>query len=195
MSLFSLEGPVYKISKLIYTLLALNFLCFIFSIPIITMGTSITALFYVTGKIIRGENYYLFKDFWKSFRLNFRQGIMIFLLFTAGFYLILVNIRSVNILGLNKIFIWLQYLILFELTAGIIVIFPLLARYHFKLWSGIKFAFFLVNRHLITAILAVAVLPALFGLVYWQPVFLLFIIAIYGFWINLLWQSKFVYHK
>lgn len=195
MSLFSLEGPLYKISKLIYTLLTLNFLCFIFSIPIITMGTSITALFYVTGKIIRGENYYLFKDFCKSFWLNLRQGIMIFLLFTAGFYLILVNIRSVNILGLSKIFIWLQYLILFELTAGIIVIFPLLARYHFKSWSGIKFAFFLVNRHLITAILAVAVLPALFGLVYWQPVFLLFIIAIYGFWINLLWQSKFVYHK
>lgn len=50
---FSMDGLPYKVATVIYNLMALSFLWFIFSIPIITIGASTTALFYVVGKIIR----------------------------------------------------------------------------------------------------------------------------------------------
>ena len=52
----------------------LNFLWVIFSLPFFTIGASTTALFYVTGKIIRDENYKsLTGAFWHSFKNNFKN--------------------------------------------------------------------------------------------------------------------------
>jgi len=196
MGIFDINGPIYKISKIIYNLLVLNILWFVFSIAIITIGPATIALFYVSGKIIRGESYKLVRDFWKSFKLNFKQGIIIFSVFALAFYLILVNIRSVNMLSLNRFLLPVQYFILFELLAGSIIVYPLLARYHLSILRSFKMAFFIANRHLITTILCLGVLPALYYLIYWKPIFLLFIMGIYVFWINFLLKDKFnLYHN
>lgn len=37
-------------------------------------GASLTAMHYVILKIYRDEDTYVFRDFWRSFKMNFRQS-------------------------------------------------------------------------------------------------------------------------
>ncbi len=192
-NLFSIDGPLYKISTVIYNLLVLNFLWLIFSIPFVTIGASTTALFYVTGKIVRQDNYTsLIKPFWHSFKTNFKQATLIWLALLAGFMIIFINIRNVHLLGgLGKYFAPFQFVILIELLIIGIYIFPLLARHHIKFLDGIKAAFFIGNRHILTTIMCLAVFPGMYFLLMWKGFFILFIMAIYSFWITYLVQDKF----
>lgn len=191
LNLFSMDGLIYKVSIVIYNLLVLNFLWLIFSIPIITIGGSTTALFYVVGKIIRGENYKLLSDFWKSFKLNIRQATVIWVILFLGIYIIITNVIVVNALVLSKFFLYMQYIILFELLVTGIYIFPLLSRYHMSIFHSFKMAIFIGNRHFITSILSLMVFPGIYYLISWKSFFIIFLMAIYAFWISYLVKDKF----
>ncbi len=192
-NLFSIDGPLYKIFKVIYQLLILNFLWLIFSIPLVTIGASTTALFYITDKIIRGEyKNYLLKPFWQSFKNNFKQASIIWLMLVVGFIVISINIRNLYLLGnLSKYIAIVQFFILIELVIVGIYIFPLLARHHITVINGFKAAFFIAHRHIITTILCIAVFPGLYYLLMWEGYFILFIMSIYSFWIMYLIRDKF----
>ncbi len=70
---------LWSSSQKIFDLILLN-LIFIFScVPIITIGASTSALSYVTLKMVRGEDPYIWQNFWKSFRQNFKQGTLIWI--------------------------------------------------------------------------------------------------------------------
>ena len=61
--MFSIEGKFFKALTKAGDFLILGFLGFVFSIPVITMGASITAMFYVGMKLVRDEEGYVFKGF------------------------------------------------------------------------------------------------------------------------------------
>lgn len=58
----------------------LNVLCVIFSIPLFTVGAAVTAKYYVAMKLARKEEPNVFKAFIKSFRDNFKQATLLWLL-------------------------------------------------------------------------------------------------------------------
>ena len=67
-NLFNLDGPVLQfINKLVYSVY-LNILWFICCIPIVTVGASTTALFYVSLKVAKNEYGKLTKAFFHTFR-------------------------------------------------------------------------------------------------------------------------------
>ena len=67
---FNPDNPIMEFIAKIFDLILLN-LIFIFScVPIITIGASTSALSYVTLKMVRGEDPYIWQNFWKSFRQN-----------------------------------------------------------------------------------------------------------------------------
>lgn len=74
------DSPLMQGLGKIADLMLLNMLALIFCIPIITVGASITALYYMALKIVRGEEIYVWKGFWKSFTQNFRQATIIWLI-------------------------------------------------------------------------------------------------------------------
>ena len=78
--LFSLDNPVMGALGKMADLIWLNILTFICCIPIITIGASMTALNYVTLKIVRDEETYITKAFFKSFKQNFKQATIIWLI-------------------------------------------------------------------------------------------------------------------
>ena len=69
--LFNLDSPIMVFLSKMADLLILNLLALICCIPIITIGASMTAMSYVTLKMVRDEECYIAKDFFKSFRQNF----------------------------------------------------------------------------------------------------------------------------
>ena len=62
---FDLDGPFYKWGTEVADIIILSLLWLICALPIVTIGASTTALFYVYGKKIRGEDPYIFKSFFK----------------------------------------------------------------------------------------------------------------------------------
>lgn len=62
----------------------LNLLWFICCIPIVTIGASTTALYYSSLKIVRDEDRDLTRMFFHSFRENFRQSTVLWLILLAA---------------------------------------------------------------------------------------------------------------
>lgn len=84
--IFNLDSPLMRALSKMADLLWLNILTMVCSIPIITAGAAFTALHYSCLKLVRDEECYITKDFFKSFKLNFKQStiIWIFALLLGG---------------------------------------------------------------------------------------------------------------
>lgn len=66
----------------IVDLLLLNFLFVITSLPVLTLGASLTALFSVSLKLVRNEESYVSRDYFRAFKKNFCQATVSFWAFS-----------------------------------------------------------------------------------------------------------------
>mgnify|MGYP001045440484 CR=1 FL=1 len=80
MKFFDLDSPLMQGLNKVADLMFLNLLTLLCCVPVVTAGASFTALHYVALKIVRNEECYIARDFFKSFRRNLRQGTIIWLL-------------------------------------------------------------------------------------------------------------------
>lgn len=192
-NLFSMDGPLYKFGNLVFDLFVLNLLWVIFSLPFFTIGASTTALFYAVGKRIRGDEGYLFRDFWTSFKMNFKQGTIVWLIVVAIYWVLFTNIRNIHLLGkMATIMYPLQLVMLIELSIITVYIFPLLSRFHIKVKDLFKTAFFMANRHFITTILCFAAFAGMIFLtVKVHPIFILFFVSGYAWWVSYMLERVF----
>jgi len=159
-NLFNLDGPVLQfINKIVYSVY-LNILWFVCCIPVVTVGASTTALFYVTLKISKNEEGSITKAFFHSFQQNLKQGTLIWLVLLAlGIILgidgyILYHMRFENVF-------WTLCTAVFCVAAAayaivLMYIFPLLARFDNTVGAMFKNALFIGVRFLFcTALMAV----------------------------------------
>ena len=65
-------------------LIGANLMFLVFSFPVITAGPAFIALFTITLKTLRGQDVSPVKEFWRAFKANFRQGMLIRLRLCAG---------------------------------------------------------------------------------------------------------------
>ncbi len=77
--MFKLDSPVMTFLGKVADLVILNILVMVCSLPIVTIGAAWTALYYVTVKMVKNEESYVVKDFFKSFKQNFKQATLIWL--------------------------------------------------------------------------------------------------------------------
>jgi uncharacterized membrane protein YesL len=81
--LFNLENPFWQAMGNIFDLFVLNVLWLLCCIPIVTIGPSTCAFYYVLIDLVRNEEPPIAKTFFRSFRQNLKQGILLGLLLTA----------------------------------------------------------------------------------------------------------------
>ncbi len=91
---FSVDGAFAKYGGKVWDLIWVNILTLIFSIPIITSGAAVAAMHYVVLKIFRDEEYGITKAFFKSFRMNLKQGIIIQTIFLLAGYFLSITLLS-----------------------------------------------------------------------------------------------------
>ena len=72
-----MNSPVMSFFNKLTDLLFLNILWLVCSLPIITIGASTTAMYYVSITSIRMGDGYVAKRFFKSFVDNFKQATII----------------------------------------------------------------------------------------------------------------------
>ncbi len=115
----------------IFDILMIGILWFLTSLPLFTMAASTTAAYYAMSKVVRNHTGYLTREFFRSFKQNFRQSLP----------LSLINLLVVLIFAVDFVYLWNQegrlYGILFTILLGIcflylcvvIYICPLLSRF------------------------------------------------------------------
>lgn len=145
MKFFDLESPLMQVLNKVADLMILNLLTVLCCIPIITTGASLTAMHYVALKMARNEECYIARDFFKSFKLNLKQGTAIWLIelfiivVLAGDFLIMsrTDISFGNVL--KVVLSVIALLALFTFT----FVFPVLAKFENTVLRTIKNAFFI----------------------------------------------------
>ena len=172
MGFFSYDSKFGQLLDKVFKSCYLNLLWLVCSLPIFTIGVSTTALYYVTLKIAKGEDTSsVTRMFFHSFRENFRQATVLWLillaigLLLAGDGYILYHLRASST-GAIAVFwtLLLAVLIVGALAYGIVLfyVFPLIASVSNTNFAMLKFSFLIGVRYLFCTILIFGVNFAMF---------------------------------
>ena len=159
-------------------LMALNILWLVCSLPIITIGPSTNALFSVTLKLAEGESVSVLKTFFKAFKENFKQSLLVG---AFSIFVIITLYADVNYIlaiegTIQKIFIVVACLVLGVLLSTITYLNGLIAKFNNSLKGHIINTFKLAFVNPIQTILMwlILLIPFL-CLLFIQPIVLLYL--------------------
>lgn len=121
-------------------------------IPIVTIGTSCTALYYTVHKSIRGNRGYTTRTFFTAFKDNFKQSILSYLVWLVVMVVLVMDLlitRQVLQTGssLGMFFYFFIVVILFAVMWGIYLM-AYVARFENTVKATLKNAVLLEIRHL-----------------------------------------------
>lgn len=143
MKIFDLDSPLMNVLNKMADLMWLNILTLICCIPVITAGASLTSMHYVALKIVRNEESYITRSFFKSFKTNFRQATLIWLLLMLVAAILGGDYYIITKSGMQ----FSQVLVVLIMAAGVLVIctslyvFPVLAKFDNTIMGTIRNAF------------------------------------------------------
>ena len=143
--LFSLDSPLFSFLSKVADLMLLNILTLICCLPIVTVGASMTALHYVVLKMVRDEESYIIKSYFKSFKQNFKQATIIWLiLLLVGAVLVgdifILNFSTIGFSNWIRIALFTVIIIVLLATMHL---FPVLSRFDNTIKNTFKNSFFM----------------------------------------------------
>lgn len=164
-------------------MICLNVMWLICCIPIVTIGASTTALYTVMLRLVKNEEGYIFRGFFKAFKSNFKQSTIIWLIILILGIVWTIDFRVAGLLPgtagvvLSAIFLTLGSLLL----SVTIYIFPLTARYENGIKATFKNALILTAAKLpytllmaaVTIVAVIASLWSTFTLMFSLPLWLM----------------------
>ena len=174
MKFFSYDSRFSQVMLKVCYACCLNLLWAVCSIPIFTIGAATAAMYDVSLKIVRDEEYYIAQNFFRAFRSNFKQATQIWLIllgigvFLAGDGYVLYHLRATST-GTPAV-IWTLILALVIAAAVVYVIvllyvFPLVASVKNTNRAMLVNSFLIGTHYLFATILLFAVHFAMFFLV------------------------------
>ena len=147
---FSMDNKFFVFMGKVADLCLLNLVCLACCIPIVTAGASITALYYVTLKMVRNEESYIFRSFFKSFKQNFRQATIIHLIMVAAAVLLYLDTNIVKVMGEPMSQIMSVIFAVFTLVYAMVLLYlyPILAKFYNSVKNTFTNAILMAIRHL-----------------------------------------------
>lgn len=152
----------------------LNILWLICCLPIVTIGASTTALYYTSFKIAKDEGSFITTMFFRSFKQNFKQATIIWMimlvtgLFIGADAILLARLRDASTGAAAVVWTLLLAAIFACMIAYVIeltIIFPLLSIASNTTANMFKNAFLIGTHYLFVTILVVLIHYAMFYLV------------------------------
>lgn len=202
MKFFNLDSPLMKFLGRMADLMWLNLLTVICCIPIVTAGASITAMHYVCLKMVRDEEGYITKDFFKSFKANFKQATLIWLMLVAVILIIFFDYKCIPSMQSGKKFLFgvvTASSVFVVITA--LYVFPILSHFVNTVKGTIKNAFFMSILALPKTALMIVItvspiglllLMEYFGTAYWLiPLVTIFGVAVPAYFCAKLYDKTF----
>ena len=182
-TIFEFDSPLMHFVNRFASLVVLNFLFLLTSIPVFTIGASLTALYDVVFRLDTPREGKVFSAYFLAFRKNFKQSTPTWLLLLA-----IIAVSCVNMVYFSNMSGTFGYL-LFLISAAILVNVVLVLSYVFPLISQFDNTFF--NNLKNSLLLCIANLPRtlLIALINCFP-WLLMVLHLYTFiQIGFIWFS------
>lgn len=126
-----MDNVVTRALTKICDMICLNIVWLICCIPIVTIGASTTALYSVMLKMVKNEEGYIFRSFFKAFKENFRQSTILWLLFAVLSVVWWIDFNFAGAVGGQIGFLLRVVFVVFGfiLISALIYALPLTARY------------------------------------------------------------------
>lgn len=156
---FSIDGKGFRFLSTASELVILNLLWLLCSLPVVTIGASTTALYSVAVKIVKNEESYVAKGFFRSFKQNFRQATIIWMLLLvviAVLYFDFYFSAHAPVEGAALLFIPFAFAGML-LVLVMIYVFPVLAVFDNSIGKALKNSLCMALAHLPYSVLAAAV--------------------------------------
>lgn len=162
---FNMDNKFFVFMGRVADLCMLNLVFIICCIPIVTVGASITALYYVTLKMVRNEESYIFRSFFRSFRQNFKQATIINLIMIAAAVLLYLDTHITKAMGdpMGKIMGVIFAVITLVYLIVLLYIYPILAKFYNSIKNTFKNSILMGISHLpyTVLMLIISVCPVL----------------------------------
>lgn len=174
MKFFSYDSPFGQLFIKIAYGCCLNVLWFICCIPIVTIGASTTALYYTSFKIAKDEGSYITTMFFRSFKQNFKQATIIWLIMLVTGVLIVADFVLLSRLRATSTgTVAVMWTLLLAVTIACSILYAIVLAYIFPLLSicsnttpnMFKNAFLFGTHYLFVTILVFFIHYAMFFLV------------------------------
>lgn len=187
MNIFEEGSPVQRFLNKMADLLILNIITLLMCLPIITAGAALTAMHYVLLKMVRGEEGYILRSFFRSFKREFRQATVLWILYVALAALMASNLVMV-LQGSGRYPIWLPSSIVVVAVLELmfmIYTFAMLSRFddsiYHTLLNAVTLTFAELPRSLEMAVITIIPLIAFFRVSILLPVLILFGLSVPGY--------------
>ena len=186
---FNFEGPVFTFLSRLADLFWLNLLYILCCIPVITAGAATTALYYVTLKMAKDEEGYITKSYFKSFKENFVQATLIWIVFLVIFVVMFMDFRIANggsmaeVLKsstVSDVVIVAVGVMTIVLMMTLVYVFPLLAQFDNTVVNTIKNAFLISIRHLPYTFLLLVITAIPYVLIWFSPALLMLVVIMFS---------------
>lgn len=174
-----MDNGFFRVMGRLADLMILNLIFIVCSLPVFTIGASLTAMYYVTLKMAANEEGYMFQSFLKSFRQNFKQAtviwlIMLFVGCVLGLDMYILN-HSDNSLSMVLFVMISATTILYMMV--LIYVFPLLSRFENKITATLRNAFIMAIADFPRTLVMIVLVVGSVILTFWNA---------YTFWYGLL---------
>lgn len=140
-------------------------------VPVFTVGAAFTAAYYMGFKMVKNEESYIIKGFFKAFKENFKQATAIWLLVLLLAAVMAVDYRIILYSGI-AFASWMRIATLTVtviMLLGIVFVFPMQARFENTVKNTIKNAFLMALSHLPSAFLLIIVYAVPYLILYFVP--------------------------
>ena len=181
MNIFKFDSPVMNFISKVTDMVILNVLCLIMSLPIVTFGAAYTAKYYVSMKIVKGEESAVFKPYFKSFKENFKQSTKAWLILFIPMALVALDwlwIFNKGFKNVGNVYLILAAFFSCIVLFVIMTIFPFIARFEMTLKEAFKGAvifsiIYFIKLLLIVALEIITVIACIWY-ARWLPLLLIF---------------------
>lgn len=160
----------------------LSLLFVLCSVPIVTIGASLTALYYTAMKGITLDGGYVFRYFMKSFKENFKKSTVMWLAFLLAFIVFGVDVWfwfqqfTPGVVTVANVLLVFSIILLSLTFFMFLYAFPLQAKFENTIGVQLRNAFLLSVKYFPTTLLITVISAVIVWAFYYQPA-----IAIVGF--------------
>lgn len=139
-NIFNLDSKFMQGANKFADLMIVNILTVICCLPVFTIGAAMTAMHNVLLKIYRGEENYIVRQYFKSFKENFKQSTIIFFLYVLVIVFLIADFMLINdgIVQMPKFIKYVLYIVTALTAISYVWVFPIQSRYVNKIKITIR---------------------------------------------------------
>lgn len=169
MKFFGPDSGFYKFIETLTNVFVINILWLVTSLPLITLGGASIAAHDVFMKMLDGEDSHVAREFFGSFKRNFKNGIPYGLLFLLCCYVVWLDFSLFNQIEGNPMILLIMGMVgAFIFLLSFLFAFALQARYENTLINTLKNSVDISVRYFVRTLSLIIVLAVEILVIFWN---------------------------